>query len=127
MPELVHHPDPLLRPRYIGRLWAGLLGPPVLWLAHFQINYTLVAWVCAHGHRSLLAAVSIATLLALAALGVLAWSNWRMAGVQLPGERNDTAARSRFLALLGLLASGLFFLVTAAQAAAQVFIDPCWQ
>jgi hypothetical protein len=127
MPELVDHPDPLLRPSYIGRLWFALLGPPVVWLAHFQTNYALVPWVCAHGHRYLLAAVSVFTLVLLAGFGALAWSNWRTAGVRLPGSRNDTASRSRFLAALAVLTSGLFFLLTAAQALAQRFIDPCWQ
>ncbi len=127
MPELVNNPDPLLQPRYVGSLWFALLGPPVLWLAHFQTNYTLVAWVCAHGHRWLLGTVSVTALLLLAGCGGLAWLNWCRAGVRAPGEHNDTAARSRFLALLAVLTSALFFLLTAAQAVAQVFIDPCWQ
>lgn len=127
MPELVNNPDPLLRPRHIAALWIALLGPPVVWLTHFQINYLLVPWVCAHGHRYLLPVVSVATLLVLAALGRLAWRSWSAAGPQLPGARNDTATRTRFLALLALLGNGLFFLLTVAQACAHRFIDPCRQ
>lgn len=120
-------PDPFSTGRHIGSLWLGLLGPPAVWLVQFQANYTLTAWVCAHGHRSVLALVSLAAFVAIAALGALAWSRWQQSGRRWPGAEGSTAARTRFVALLGLLSSGLFALTTLAQAVAPLFIAPCWQ
>ncbi len=122
-------PDPFSRSRHVKSLWLVLLGPPAVWLVQFQTNYALTAWVCTHGHRSLLTLVSTAALLLIAALAVLARREWRIAGAAAPGASTaaDTATRSRFFAVLGLLSCGLFALATLAQAVAQFFIEPCWQ
>ncbi len=111
----------------LAQLWLGLLGPAVVWLTQFELNYLLVPWVCAHGHREVLAVVSVVALACAGGLGLLAWTNWRRAGQHWPGEQSDTATRTRFLAVLGLLVSGLFFLLIAAQGIAVWFINPCRQ
>src|SRR5438128_1448665 len=55
-------------------LWLGVLGPPFLWLAQFQIIYALVLPACV-SHRSIvLAIISIAFGAAIIGCGVIAWN-----------------------------------------------------
>jgi TRAP-type C4-dicarboxylate transport system permease small subunit len=119
--------DPLCRTNYLRALWLVFLGPALVWLAQFQINYTLVDWICKHGHRSLLTIVNAVALVCAALLALIAWRCWRAAGSAWPGQGRDTATRSQFMTAVGLLASGLFFLAISAQAIAPFFIDPCRQ
>lgn len=120
-------PDRLSTCSFVGALWLGVLGPPVLWLAQFQTNYTLVPWVCAHGHRWTITAVNLAALVVAALLALLSWRNWKTAGVQWPSRARDTATRTRFLSVLGLMSGALFFLAIVAQSLAPLWIDPCRQ
>jgi hypothetical protein len=117
--------EPLERTPVLAQLWIVLIGPAVVWLGQFQTNYTLVPWVCVHGHAWLLHAVSIAAGLLAIALALLAWINWRRAGVTWPEGQSDQATRTRFMAVLGLLSSGFFLLLIIGQGLATAFIDPC--
>jgi hypothetical protein len=116
---------PLERTSVLAQLWIVLLGPAAVWLAQFQTNYTLVPWVCVHGHAWLLHAVSVGAALLAVLLAWLAWTNWRRAGVMWPEGQADQATRTRFLAVLGLLSSGFFLLLIIGQGLATAFIDPC--
>jgi hypothetical protein len=119
--------DPLTRPAHLAGLWLGVLGPPAVWLTQFELNYVLVSWVCAHGHKLVLWSVSGAAVLAAIALGGLAWANWRRVGMTWPSASADRPTRTRFLAALGVLASALFLIATVAQGCGVIFIDPCRQ
>jgi hypothetical protein len=107
-------------------LWAGVLVGPAVWLLQFQTNYTLVPLTCNHGGKWALHTVSVAALLLTAGAGALAWSNWRDAG---GGARQNEGAgvvpRSRFMSVLGLLVSSMFFLVILAQWIASWVFGPC--
>jgi hypothetical protein len=115
-------------PGEIALLWLGLLGPAVIWLTQFEVNYALVPWVCRHGHHELIALVTIVALALTAVLGLLAWGLWRRSAPQF-SESADAGIRSRthFMAAMGLMSSGLFILVIVAQGIAVFFIDPCLQ
>lgn len=118
--------EPVSNPRCDGALFAGLLGGPVAWLIGFQIAYSLVPWVCSHGHRWLLhLTYGLCFLLALGA-GLLSWRLFRRAGPQ-PLEETEPGIppRQRFLALLGMMTGVLFALVILAQDLAVLVIDPC--
>ena len=107
-------------------LWAGVLVGPVVWLVQFQTNYTLVTLTCNHGHLWALHAVSVLALLLTAGAGVLAWGKWRESGGGLAEEgRGGVVPRSRFMSVLGLLVSGMFFLVIFAQWIASWVFGPC--
>jgi hypothetical protein len=103
-----------------------VLVGPVVWLVQFQANYTLVTLTCNHGGKWALHAVSGAALALTAGAGALAWSNWRDAGGS--AEQNEGAGvrtRSRFMSVLGLLVSGMFFVVILAQWIASWVFGPC--
>ncbi|HMJ06270.1 MAG TPA: hypothetical protein VK474_08440 [Chthoniobacterales bacterium] len=109
-------------------LWIGVLGSAVVWFVQMQTNYTLVSWVCATKHNWVLYAISLVFLILSTVPGALAWRGWKKAAADGRSERESTGAgRHRFMALLGIMASALFFLLILTQALPHFFIDPCVQ
>lgn len=106
-------------------LWFAVLGPPVLWAARFGASYALLPYACAPGDVRLLYALTVATLLAVAAAGVVGWVQWRRLGPSAGAPIGGPEARARFMAGLGLLGSALFFAVVVLEGLALVLIDPC--
>lgn len=106
-------------------LWAGIFVAPIAALAHQQVNYMLVPWACAEGTRLPLFLVTLVSLGVAAGGGLVAWRNWERAGREWPTEAAGAAPRSRFMAAVGLLLSGLLALVIVAQGIASLFLDPC--
>lgn len=106
-------------------LWAGVLVGPVVWLLQFQANYTLVTVTCNHGGKWALHAVSVVALLLTAGAGALARSNWREAGESTENEAWGVLPRSRFMSVLGMLVSAMFFVVIFAQWIASWVFGPC--
>ena len=108
-------------------LWAGLLAGPVVWLLQFQTNYTLVPILCRSGaHNFALHAVFVVSLLLLASAGLAAWRNFRAAGDTADGTDDaGVLPRTRFMSLLGLCVTGVFFVVILAQWVASWVFGPC--
>lgn len=108
-------------------LWAGLLAGPVVWLVQFQAAYTLVPVLCKSGARNLaLHGVFVVALLLVAGAGLLAWRNFRAVGATAEGEEEaGIIPRTRFMSLLGLLVTAMFFLVIVAQWVASWVFGPC--
>jgi hypothetical protein len=105
--------------------WAGVLGGPVAWLVQMECNYALVGWACATGHVVVLHLVTLGGLLIAAAGGLTAWREWRRSGTQWPKGAGGPQTRSRFMAVLGLLTSLLFFFVILAQGIPSFILSPC--
>ena len=103
---------------------ALFLGPAAA-LADLQVAYMLVAPSCEAGNNLPLHLVH-AIMLAAAAVGVgCGVAAWRRSG---SGELHTDAgrtARTRFLAVLGILLSGLFAAVVVAQWLGDFVLSPC--
>jgi hypothetical protein len=109
----------------IFALWIGFLLPPFAFLLNLQVSYMLVPWACSTRQLFWLHVASCGSLL-LALLGAFtAWRNWQKSGRQMQAEAGSPTARSRFMAIVGLLEGGLFSLVILAQWIANFIIDPC--
>ena len=108
-------------------LWAALLAGPVVWLLQFQTNYTLVPVLCRGGaHNFALHAVFVVALLLVASAGLLAWRNFRAARNTEEGtDESGVLPRTRFMSLLGLCVTGIFFVVILAQWIASWVFGPC--
>lgn len=107
-------------------LWVGLLLAPVAWGAQQGALYTMVPWACATGHAVVLHAVSAAAVVVAAAGALIAWRSWAHAGrEESDDDRGGARARSRFLAVLGIVASVFFIVVIIAQAIASFVLHPC--
>jgi len=105
--------------------WLLVIAPAVITAAHQEANFVLVRQACAAQRNLLLYVVTSVALLLTALAGLIAYMTWRDAGAQWPGETADVATRTRFIAMVGLLGSGIFFLVTLAQGIATIYYDPC--
>lgn len=106
--------------------WVGLLTGPIVWLVQFQIIYTMVPWECAHDRQKILMHVVMVVALLLVAGGAfIAWRNWQRAGVKWPNGDNPVISRSRFMAVIGLLTSAMFFFVILVQGVASFILQPC--
>jgi hypothetical protein len=109
----------------IFALWSGLLIAPFAFLLNLQVSYMLVPFVCATG-RGLWLHIAAGSSLILAALSLLiSWRNWQKAGRKWQSEAGSIAARSRFMAVMGLLMSAIFCLAILAQWIANFIIGPC--
>ena len=107
------HPEPdVPRDRLpsIWALWFGLLAPPVAWAAHLSIEYFLTTLQCQLTTplaKTLIYAVwPVLVLIGLSA-GVVAYFSWRKVR-DLP--ENPAVNRARFMAITGMLLTGLFII-----------------
>ena len=119
------HPAPAEHRVALGALWFGLFGAPVVWSIQLMLNYGLVAYSCFPGSEprttplfgglriTVLVAGVVALAIALAA-GITAWRSWRATRHEHPGSHEALLevgeGRTRFMALAGMLVSGLFVL-----------------
>jgi hypothetical protein len=108
----------------LALLWYALLaGPAAVALNQFS-GYVLVKWVCASGHKNVLTAISLMTLL-LAATG--AWAGWtcrdRLRDANEQGGR--VIDRSYFVATVAIGLAAITALLIAVQAFPRFVLSPC--
>lgn len=104
-------------------LWFGIIGPPTIWLARLAASYLLVPLVCRTGWLWLLNAVTGAALLGVAVAAAVALRSWRLTRDEHGSAQ--AAQRARFMAVVGMLVSALFFAVIVAEGLANLLVDPC--
>ena len=105
--------------------WMLMVVPAVITAAQHEALFVLVRQACAAQRNVMLYGVSIVALLLIALVALVAYLTWREEGAQWPSDAADVATRTRFIAMVGLLGSVIFFLVALAQAIATVYYDPC--
>jgi hypothetical protein len=106
-------------------LWLLLIAGPAIVAAEQQANFVLVRQACSMQRNVALYVVTIVAMLLTIATAMIAVSIWRRTGAVWPTEESDLANRIRFISVLGLLSSGMSFLVILAQGIATVNFDPC--
>jgi hypothetical protein len=109
----------------IGWLWFGILAGPLAFLINLQLSYMLVHPVCVTAHHIILHLVPAGALLLAASGGVSAWRNWQRTGQAESSQAGGVLPRSRFMAGVGLLTSGLFIIVIVAQWLPNFILSPC--
>jgi hypothetical protein len=111
--------------RHLRALWIGLLLAPIAFLINLELAYALVPTACSSRNEVPVHLVHLACLL-LTIYGLMtAWRSWKVTGATWPGEQGDPLSRSRFMALTGMLVSGMFLLVIVAQWIPTFVLDPC--
>jgi hypothetical protein len=116
---------PLADGTRFGLLWiANLLGP-VAGLAGLEVAYVFADRACVTGNMLPVHLTWLVSLALTVFAGWLGWVQWRRWGGGPAGEEGGPEGRSRFLALLGMLTSGVTGLVIAAQWSAGFFFHPC--
>lgn len=106
-------------------LWAGILVGPIVWLISFEANYALAPWACIKQGKLSLYVISIIALLISAGSGLLAWREWKELAREFLAEGGGALARSRVMALAGMLMSAMFCLVIVAQAVPELVLAAC--
>jgi TRAP-type C4-dicarboxylate transport system permease small subunit len=104
-------------------LWISILGGPIAWLLHFQINYTLVPHACRSGHRITLYACTAVFLVLALICALIGWSMWRESSDQM--EDDQPVSRASFMAAVGMLSGLMFALTIVAQGLATIMLNPC--
>ncbi|MFC5499709.1 hypothetical protein ACFPOE_19355 [Caenimonas terrae] len=118
----------------------GLLLAPLAWFLQLSLNVALASQACfpkdmpldapvMRGLLPLAAGAEVAALVLAAVGGWLAWRNWQRTSGERPGpvhhliESGD--GRTRFLALSGMMTSGLFLLAVLFDAVALSAAPVC--
>lgn len=102
-----------------------VLGPPIIWGIRIAASYLLVPYACWWWGVWSLHFVTIVALVLTAGIGLLSYRDLMSTRGEVGLE--SESGRPGFMALLGLLSSGFFFVVMVAEGLANVFIDPCLQ
>ncbi len=106
-------------------LWAGVLGPPIVFLTDLLVSYAMAYWACSSGRRWALDLVTLASVARVVLCGLTAWRLWAGAGAADP-QGAFPADRTRFMGMVGLLSSALFLLATLGLLVPRLVIGPCY-
>ena len=121
-------------------LWGGIFGGPLAWAVQTIVNYSFVAHNCFPqadprpspvfgGMWDVALAVSAVALLGTAGAGLLALRGWRATRGEMGGETahllHHAEGRSRFMAISGLLMSGMFAGAVVTSVLPLFWIGPC--
>jgi hypothetical protein len=108
----------------LALLWFAVLAGPVAVALNQFTGYVLVKWVCASGHKNVLTAISLTTLL-LAAAG--AWAGWRCRDRVRDGNEHGGSIvdRSYFVALVAVGLAAITALLIVLQAFPRFVLSPC--
>jgi hypothetical protein len=107
----------------VGELWAGVLVGPTAMLLQLEINYALVHWVCGSGQKWPLHLVSLLALLVTLVAGMLSFRVLQR--VSAEEDAGGPVARSRFMAMVGVLISLLMIGVIVALWLPVFIHNPC--
>jgi hypothetical protein len=106
-------------------LWLLIVAAPIIVAIEMQTNYVLVRQACSAQRNVALYTVTIVAIVLTVATALIAFAVWRVEGTTWPNESPDLSARIRFIAVLGILSSGMSLLVIVAQGIATVMFNPC--
>ena len=121
-------------------MWFAILGAPTAWSIQQLVSPTIFAHGCYPEDMPLFEPIwgnalgvtlwieAIAIVLCVAA-GVVAWRNWRRTRDEKEGSAHHLMesgdGRTRFMALVGLICSGLFLIAVAFSTALLYMVPPC--
>jgi hypothetical protein len=127
MPSSIWRPDSGNRSRHLG-LWAGLLGPPLLWLTLLETNYVLAYEACGDREKWFLYLAVAVSILIGAAAGIAAWKSGPPADDQ---DRSDPwtlrtrEIRARWMSAAAVACTAWFLVVMLAMAVPAIVLRTC--
>ncbi len=139
-PEGQSHPSPHRHQVPGWSAWFSVMAAPLAWVLQLVVNVSLSSYAC-YPHDVPLATplwthmlgiamtVEAVALLICIAAGLVSWRNWRRSRGEKPGDAHELIGggngRSRFVAMTGMLVSGLFLIATAFATINLAGIQPC--
>jgi hypothetical protein len=106
-------------------LWVGILAGPLAWAFDLTASYAIVKWVCRTGSYGVLSLFTIASLAVVGAGAAVSWIALLRTADDRPTDGGRPRQRARFMAVLGLVSSGLFALQILAGAIPRWVLDAC--
>jgi hypothetical protein len=140
MTESASHPAPARHAVALTTLWIGLFGAALAWTLQELTGYALVSHACYPSWRpyrvptiagtwGVTAGVAIALLVlggAGTATAYRAWTRTRPSGGPSAGHQTEVGeGRARFMALGGLLVSGMILFNMLMNVVVLFLVDPC--
>ena len=111
--------------RELLAIWTGVVGAPLVFLAHLQIAYMLVPVDCRLETRLFAHSAAVVAIVLAAAAGLLGVRTWRNRGEQWPDTSASIVSRDRFLGAVGTMLAALILVALVAQWIPVFFIGPC--
>jgi hypothetical protein len=129
---------PSTETRSLWALWFGLLAGPLIWSVYFMAGYALVEFACKLGLlrfnllglsavSAIIIGLTLVALLATLYAGFVAYQKWQ----RMRRDESDQVDRGRaekspmFMALAGVLLSGLFALLILLTGIPALVLRPC--
>jgi len=106
-------------------LWYGFLGAPFAWFLGLVSAYPVVPYACWSGHVWTLYAINLIALLLIIGAGVVSYRLLVATGAELPGDHATRTDRTRMMAAVGMMFSGLFALILIGHLISTAVIGPC--
>lgn len=123
------HPGPHRGRADLGMLFYGVFAAPIFWAGNFMVDYGLVSHACYPGNQPLAGAEPgfrfawwvtllfyFVTLAVCASAGYVSYKIWNDTRDELEGDFDHVVelahGRTRYLAMIGLWFSALFFAAT---------------
>ena len=134
------HPSPHRERVGLWAMWFCIVGAPAAWSLQQLIAPTLFAHGCypkdvpvatpIWGNlRSVALAVELIAIVVCVVAGFTAWRNWGRTRGEKEGSGHHLIeagdGRSRFMAMVGLICSGLFLLATIFATGLLYMVQPC--
>jgi hypothetical protein len=98
---------------------------PVVVLVNQAAIYAGDMWACGHEAHAALHVVPVLALVVVVGAMFASYVNWRASGGGVEDEHGGVAARTRFLALIGMAVSTLSALIVIAQWFGIFMFAPC--
>jgi hypothetical protein len=139
-PEQGVHPSPHRDRVSPWAMWFCILGAPVAWSVQQLVNAPLFAHGCYPKDVPLASpiwtnaggvalSVELIAMVVCVVAGLLAWRNWGRTRAEKEGSGHHLMeagdGRSRFMAMVGLICSGLFLLATIFATGLLYMVQPC--
>jgi hypothetical protein len=137
-----HHPGQHRARVSLAALFFGLFVGPIVWAGNLMVTYALATHACYPGREPLEQVINgfgfawplilvtyLLTLVLCAAGFVISLRNWRITGSESEGHHHHLVevgeGRTRYLSIIGMAFSVLFFTVTVAGAVILAIVPLC--
>jgi heme/copper-type cytochrome/quinol oxidase subunit 2 len=134
------HPSPHRAKVGALPIWFAIVAAPLAWNLQLLFNVGLVAHGC-YPHdeprsepiwnhlATATTAIEVIAIVVCVVAGLVAWRNWRRTREEAAGSAHHLIeggdGRTRFMAMVGILCSGLFGLAVLFSAAMLAVVPPC--
>ncbi len=118
---------PLSNYSHRRRVSFGFFAGPIAWVLQLIIGYVLSTVACEVGSKLPVYILSALAVLVTLGAGFAAWRSWRGLRPDRPTltDIDEEHASAEFLAIAGLIISGIFFVLTLLTGVASLFLTAC--